>query len=88
MNGGFALTSGSSHSANVYNRKRMRLCENPKLESSSGNRSIYFLVSVLEVGVFYLHKQMSGSSVRCYPKNNDHQMVFTHPRPLAVIEVA
>ena len=58
-----------------------RLCENPKLEFSSGNHSIYFLVSELDVGFLFPDKQMDGSFVKCCPKNNNRQIVFTQPGP-------
>jgi hypothetical protein len=48
-----------------------RLCENPKLETSSGNCLLYFLVSELDVGFLYPDKQIDGSFVKCCPKNND-----------------
>ena len=55
--------------------------ENPKLKISRGNYSLYFLVSELDVGFLYPDKQIEGSFVKCCPKNNNRQIVFTQPGP-------
>ena len=86
MNGGFMSRSGYWIRTNfnvAYSGKRPRVCENPKPKISSGNQSLYFLVSELNVGYLYPDKQIDGSFVKCYPKINDRQIVFTHPRPEA-----
>ena len=67
--------------------KRPRLCENPKLEILSRNHFLYFLVSELDVGFLYSNKKMDGYFVKCGPKNNDRQIVFTQPRPKAELLV-
>jgi hypothetical protein len=38
-------------------------------------------------GFLYPDKQMDGSFVKCCPKNNDRQIVFTHARPFPVIGI-
>jgi hypothetical protein len=73
--------TGPTTPVTAYSRSRPRLCENSKHEISSGNHSPYFLVSELDVVFLYPNKQMDSSFVKCRPKNNDHQIVFTHPRP-------
>jgi hypothetical protein len=68
-------------------RTRPRVCENPKLETSNGNCSLYFLNLEPDVGFLYPDKQVDGSFVRCRPKNNDRQIVFTQPRPTGDIRI-
>ena len=61
------------------------MCENPKPEISSGNCPLYFFVSELDVGFRYLKMRIDSSFVKCCPKNDDRQIVFTQPRPQAAL---
>jgi hypothetical protein len=39
------------------------------------------------VGFLYPDKQIDGSFVKCCPKNNDRQIVFTQPGPEAAMSI-
>lgn len=60
-----------------------RVCENLKLETSSGNYPLYFLVSELNMVCVHPNKQIYSSLVKYCPKNDGGRIVFTHPRPEA-----